>query len=530
MSCRTSFGTALVAVLALVATACSSAATQQTAQPPTATTPTPPTTLPTTDPVTIPTATVPPSPTPVGIAGLTIGEVSQTPADAERDGVHPAIAELNFDSRVEVRGEVSVGGKRWVLSALSGSTRSTLIDFWEGNPPPFDLAYGELLQIDDETIVRAVPMYGLPASWIASRDGVIYAGRIGDGGAPDSSLVRVDSATGDADFYVLPISYTARVTSYYQGSNWQIVSESAKAPIFQAISAMLDGDPAGYAAVESARRDLVPVDPSQFPTLGGGSAACGVGTATYFVDYGTQCAVERGNRCETCDSTVEIGEVFVRGTLLGGGAMQSEGPNYAAIAGVSDEGEAAALVLVDVNNPTELVDTGLLAAGGDGDIVSVSFFDGGLATTSFINPASVSGAGSGRVRTYDTNFQPTKTINLQFPAADVIARAAVAPDGTSVAVARYVDPQADAGSGMLTISVIDTATGQEQFSVQIDESPKQFVRWLDFDGRWVLVSLLADAPWRSPLLIDTSNDEVYPLGINPLQTQTLQRASVQPES
>lgn len=67
--------------------------------------------------------------------------------------------------------------------------------------------YGEILLVSEGGLEFAVPTPGLPSTWLAVRDDYVYAGRIGDGALPDSSLIRIDRATHE----VVPIVFRVDV-------------------------------------------------------------------------------------------------------------------------------------------------------------------------------------------------------------------------------------------------------------------------------------------------------------------------------
>lgn len=65
--------------------------------------------------------------------------------------------------------------------------------------------YGEILLVDTEgKIVRAYPMPAAVPSWVHVTDNFVYAGRVGDGGLPDSALVRIDLSTLAATVVLVP--------------------------------------------------------------------------------------------------------------------------------------------------------------------------------------------------------------------------------------------------------------------------------------------------------------------------------------
>jgi hypothetical protein len=122
---------------------------------------------------------------------------SQSEDAAHRDGVIPELARLPFDTRVESMAEVTAEEGTWVLSRASRE----LVDLSMPDGCGFgDLTgtyptevictveYGEILLVDDkQQVTRAYPMPGAIPSWIYLTPTAVYAGRIGDGGLPDST-------------------------------------------------------------------------------------------------------------------------------------------------------------------------------------------------------------------------------------------------------------------------------------------------------------------------------------------------------
>ena len=138
---------------------------------------------------------------------------SQSGEDALRDGVIPEIAELPFNRRVRIELEETSDEGVWMLTRLSRAVEDESMENGcaLGDPLgvyPIDVVcateYGELLLVDDGTISKAYPMPGAPPSWIHITDDSVYAGHVGDGGLPDSTLVRIDRDTQEATVVVIP--------------------------------------------------------------------------------------------------------------------------------------------------------------------------------------------------------------------------------------------------------------------------------------------------------------------------------------
>lgn len=138
---------------------------------------------------------------------------SQSVEHAQRDGVIPEIAELPLFRRVRAELEVPTQEGVWTLARLS---RAVEEESWEtgcrlGDPDgvyPIDnvcaVEYGELLLVNEGKIVKAYPMPAAVPSWVHVTDNHIYSGHIGDGGLPDSTLVRVERETLEATVVVIP--------------------------------------------------------------------------------------------------------------------------------------------------------------------------------------------------------------------------------------------------------------------------------------------------------------------------------------
>ena len=67
--------------------------------------------------------------------------------------------------------------------------------------------YGEVLLVVDGSIVKAYPMPGAVPSWLHIADKYVCSGRVGDGGLPDSTLVRIDRETLEATVVVIPAPF-----------------------------------------------------------------------------------------------------------------------------------------------------------------------------------------------------------------------------------------------------------------------------------------------------------------------------------
>ncbi len=126
--------------------------------------------------------------------GLWPVDASQTEAHQLRDGVNRSIARLSYSERVDPVASVNAGGHRWILSELPTDTRNRFVD--EGLAgPELDPFGGEILLVESETIVRAFPMNEFPPTFLETDGVMVFGGRDGDGGYPDSALVAINSLT-----------------------------------------------------------------------------------------------------------------------------------------------------------------------------------------------------------------------------------------------------------------------------------------------------------------------------------------------
>lgn len=154
---------------------------------------------------------------------------SQSAADAARDGVVAAVAELPPSSRIGVVAELPAGdGGRWVLSRLPRGTADRFISTNSGrlgDPAggPVASDYGEVLLLGaDGAIVKAWPMPGAPPNWLVVGADRVYAGHDGDGGLPDSTLARIDPATLQATVVLIPSEVDGTATGWPSG--WHVAT------------------------------------------------------------------------------------------------------------------------------------------------------------------------------------------------------------------------------------------------------------------------------------------------------------------
>ncbi len=185
---------------------------------------------------------------------------SQSEAEARRDGVIPELAALSFESRVSPLVEAPAEEGTWMLSRLPDDLINAS---WadgcgfgdlEGDYPTEVICtdeYGEILLVGpDGEIVKAYPMPGAIPTWIQVNPHFVYAGRTGDGGLPDSTLVRIDRVTLEAVVMLIPATLDG---DDRRPPNWHIASEDQ----VEKYRYLVSSDPApGMTKVESWIGDL----------------------------------------------------------------------------------------------------------------------------------------------------------------------------------------------------------------------------------------------------------------------------------
>lgn len=173
---------------------------------------------------------------------------SQTPAEATRDSVVPAVAELPVATRVRPVVRISAPEGVWVISRLgpdAGTADCVLGDpaGVYGRDRVCDLEYGEVLLLDasETRVLRAFPLPGLPPQALLVTQDAVYCGRQGDGGLPDSMLCRVDRRTFDWTVRAFPSSIDSGLTApdRYRPASW-IIDQSAPKAVFGEL-VMVDG-------------------------------------------------------------------------------------------------------------------------------------------------------------------------------------------------------------------------------------------------------------------------------------------------
>jgi hypothetical protein len=135
-----------------------------------------------------------------------VGGPSQTPREADRDGVPARIAALPLSQRVAPVEAVTEGAKVRIdtpegLWMISRPDLSDVVDPDTGCVEPAGFRacsdYSEILWMssDGSGIIKAFPVPDLPAQWLTLTADALYFGRQGDGALPDSMIGRIDRIT-----------------------------------------------------------------------------------------------------------------------------------------------------------------------------------------------------------------------------------------------------------------------------------------------------------------------------------------------
>ena len=135
---------------------------------------------------------------------------SQTPTEAERDGVVPALAEFPLDARAVPTEWFDAPEGTWAITEMpdrpdgSDCTLGDPDGAW-GTERICSVEYGEVVLVDEAgRLLRAYPMPGEVPTWIYPTKDAVYAGRVGDGALPESTIARIDRRTLDAQVLVFP--------------------------------------------------------------------------------------------------------------------------------------------------------------------------------------------------------------------------------------------------------------------------------------------------------------------------------------
>lgn len=138
---------------------------------------------------------------------------SQTPSDAERDGVIPELAAIPVAMRVDVQLAIPAEEGLWVVSRPHPDIIDLAPGCRLGNPKGVHgidnicvAEYGEVLLMDAEgqRILRAYPLPGLPPQLLEITDDAVFCARQGDGALPASMVCRIDRSTLEWTAHVYP--------------------------------------------------------------------------------------------------------------------------------------------------------------------------------------------------------------------------------------------------------------------------------------------------------------------------------------
>lgn len=220
----------LLLVLLLLAAACGGGGDPATTAAP-ATTPTTAAPATTTTDTTIPVTSGQPTTTAVAT------EPSQTATDAARDGVIPELAALPLTVRVDIMAEAPAAEGIWAISRLTAAADEFAdgcrLGAGDGKYPTDFICtfeYGELLLLDNDRarILRAYPLPGVPAEFLAVTDEAVYCGRHGEIPMPDAMVCRVDRATLSERVMVYPQGLDSLIVQpcYYPPATWGITEET----------------------------------------------------------------------------------------------------------------------------------------------------------------------------------------------------------------------------------------------------------------------------------------------------------------
>ena len=130
---------------------------------------------------------------------------SQSPQDAARDGVVPALAALPVSERLDAGAAVDTAEGRWVFSTPDQIPAEAAPSCALGDPLGTRWRdflcideYGEILLMnaDGTRIIRAFPLpYAHTTTQLVVTDKAVYCSSQGDGAYPDSLLCRIDRST-----------------------------------------------------------------------------------------------------------------------------------------------------------------------------------------------------------------------------------------------------------------------------------------------------------------------------------------------
>lgn len=454
---------------------------------------------------------------------------SQSGAHAARDGVHPLVAALTFDERVEVVQAIVVDGETWAISRFPDETRDWIIA--EQLPLTAGIlpGDGELVRIEDGRIIRAIPMEGFPPTNILADDRYVIGFRVGDGGSPDSGFVRFDRVTETAKRFMIPWQFGREPFATHPGWPVPIPPQAAVArEVFQTSDSATRMN-----LLNQVFDTFEAVDPGEWPPIHegcphdffdvGGSGVALEGQWSY-LQAGSLCAVSITDfgeeplefttllaaRNDTADA------LEVPGRVVGIHLLPASETEQFVVATVDHSGQQTpdpALQFfwlgIDTDMGPGLRFTSastehLLDEGSAASIEKISFFD----ATSYVvtrrteDGASVAAYGSSGGETEEMGEMEEVILPVDFGSGAHPREATITDDGTLIA-------WLEAGIRGEVV-VASTATGETVSRSPIDREVATYAT-LDFDGRWALVGTkqLSEASHFSYLL-DTSNGYRYP--------------------
>jgi hypothetical protein len=169
------------------------------------------------------------------------------------------VAALRITDRVDRHESIDAPEGTWALSRLpeaflqsSGTDCVGDVNGVYGADVICGSEYGEILLLDEHgDILRAYPMPRTPPSWIHLTTDAVYAGHVGDGGLPNSTLVRIDRQTLAAQVVVFPQPDSTGPWP----TGWRIATEEEDAGYSKLVR--IGPDEAGTAAVSGIGRVVI---------------------------------------------------------------------------------------------------------------------------------------------------------------------------------------------------------------------------------------------------------------------------------
>jgi hypothetical protein len=135
---------------------------------------------------------------------------SQTPAEAERDGVIADLAAFPLQDRAVPTRWFDTPEGTWAITKMPDRPDGTDCTIGDpdgayGTETVCSAEYGEVVLVDDAgRLLRSYPMPGEVPTWIYPTKDAIYAGRAGDESRPESTIARIDRRTLEAEVLVFP--------------------------------------------------------------------------------------------------------------------------------------------------------------------------------------------------------------------------------------------------------------------------------------------------------------------------------------